>query len=273
MNIVFWSPTQFAGRKSTHLLLMVLYAILKEEGEQLVLHADEAGSGPEHFLLSGKERMRMMEEKEFGIELLDRFLRCTRFEKELVVNAAYTFAEGKLHILPPGSALFYEEKEKAAEAVCRIIKRAAGMFQNVWVELPAGVSAFSEQILSIADLVVINLSQSPRELARIEKLPSFKREYFLIGAYEQRSIYSQYNMRLLHPRLRGNAGVIPYEKRLLAACCAGEAEMFLQKKWEAGGEEEETLLYGEVRKIYDAWKKAERKTSGILYDTAGEGVS
>lgn len=270
MNIVFWSPTQFAGRKSTHLLLLALSAIAREGGEQLVLHADSEGSGPEHFLLSGRQRARMMEEKEFGIELLDRFLGCTRFEKELVVNAAYTFAEGKLHILPPGSALFYEEKEKAAEAVLGIIKRATGVFENVWVELPAGVCAFSEQILLNADLVVINLAQSPRELARIDELPSFKGEYFLIGAYEQRSIYSLYNMMLLHPRLRGRAGVIPYERRLLAACCAGEAETFWKRESDGRREEEKTWLYGEVRKIYDVWKEKEGEASGVSYSGAGK---
>lgn len=260
MKIVFWSPTPFAGRKSSHLLLLALQAISEEGGEQLVLHTDAEGSGPEHFLLSGKNRTRLMEEKEFGIELLDKLLCCERFEKELAVNAAYSFAEGKLHILPSGSHLFYQDQKRATDAVLGVMQRACEVFQHVWVELPAGVSSFSETILSAADLVVINLAQSPCTLARIEQIPPYAKEYFIIGAYEQRCIYSKYNVTLLQPRLRGKCGVIPYEKRYLAACCTGETEAFWQKE-NSYGKEEKTPFLGEVKRIYDDWKKKESETS------------
>jgi len=120
MKIAVWSPTPFAGRKSTHLLLLVLMTIMVEKSEQLVIHTDSEGSGAEHFLLSGNHRNRMMEQKEFGVEFLCRSLHCERFSKELAINSSYTFAEGKLHVLPGGSRRFYEERDATAE-VCDMI--------------------------------------------------------------------------------------------------------------------------------------------------------
>lgn len=251
MKIVFWSMTPFSGRKSSNLLLMALQAAAEEGGEQLVIHADGGGSGPEHFLLSGRNRLRMMEQREFGVELLDKMLHCGRFDKEMAVNASYTFAGERLHILPAGSRFFYQgREEETAESVTGIMKRAAECFQNVWVEAPAGNSAFAGRLCQMADLVVINLAQSPGEVAKLAQLPVYEREFFLIGAYEKRCTYTGHNMMLLYPRLHGRCASIPYQARYLAACCAGEAESF----WERGNHQGQTdVLYPffkEVKKAY-----------------------
>lgn len=255
MKLVFWSPTPFSGRKSSHLLLLALQAA-KEGGEQLVLHADVNGSGPEHFLLSGKNRNRMMEQGEFGIELLEKRLRCERYGKETVITSAYSFGEGKLHILPSGGRFFYRSRETAAaEAVVGMMRRAEADFEHVWVEAPAGGSEFSKRILEAADLVVINFSQSPVEVLRALEAPFYQREFFLIGAYEKRSIYTKHNLMLLHPRLQGKCSVIPYDIRFLAACCEGETEAFWERGSYPGKEEFLHPFFHEIRKTYLGLKR------------------
>ncbi|MGN1084276.1 MAG: hypothetical protein ACI4QX_04695 [Lachnospiraceae bacterium] len=260
MKIVFWSPTPFSGRKSSNLLLMALQAVAEEGREQLIVHADESGSGPEHFLLSGRNRIRMMERKEFGVELLDKLLCCERFTKELAVNASYTFAEGRLHILPSGSRFFYQgREEKAAEAVTGIMKRAEEYFQTVWVEAPAGNSAFSEQLCRTADLVVVNLAQSPGEAAKIAQLPVYGKEFFFIGAHEKRCTYNRHNMMLLYPRLYGKCAAVPYQARYLAACCAGEAEAFWERGIHQGEEDVLYPFFKEVKKAYLSLKRCQEE--------------
>lgn len=260
MKIVFWSLTPFAGRKSSNLLLMALQAVVEEGTEQLVIHADEKGSGPEHFLLSGRNRIRMMEQREFGVELLDKMLHCERFDKELAVNASYTFAEGKLHILPAGSRLFYQgREEKAAEAVTGIMKRAAECFRNVWIEAPAGNSALAEELCKAADLVVINLAQSPSEAAKLVKAPVYRKEFFLIGAHEKRCTYTRHNMMLLYPRLHGKCAAIPYQDRYLAACCAGETEEFWERRSHTGEADALHPFFKEVGKAYLSLKRCQEE--------------
>lgn len=258
MKIAVWSPTSFAGRKSAHLLLLALQTIGEEGGEQLVLHTDCEGSGPEHFLLSGVQRSRMMKQQEFGVEHLCRLLHCERFSKEAVINSSYTFAEGKLHVLPAGNAAFYQGKEKdAAKAVCSMMNLAGEVFQNVWVELPAGESEFSSQIISMTDYVIVNLTQSPYEVSKIGKIPRFEHVLYLFGAYEQRSIYALQNMMLLFPELRGKCAAIPYNTGFLAACCAGDVESFWMRQSSPESEKSATSFSRAVENAYRKWKGGE----------------
>ena len=256
MKIAVWSPTPFAGRKSTHLLLFALQAITEEGGEQLVLHTDPEGSGPAHFLLSGIHRKRMMEQNEFGVEFLGRVLRCERFSKELAVNAAYTFAEGKLHVLPAGSRSFYRETPiNAAEAVCRMMRAAEAVFQNVWVELPAGESLFSEKVLQEVDCIIVNLAQSPCEVVKASGFPEPASSFYLLGAYEQQNIFSAHNLTRLAPELSGKCAAIPYNPGFLAACCEGEAEQFWVRSVKLKERTEYATFYRAVEKAYRKWKE------------------
>lgn len=263
MKIAVWSPTPFAGRKSTHLLLLALQAIIEEGGEQLVLHADYEGSGPEHFLLSGIQRSRMIRQKEFGVELLCRLLHCERFSKELAVNSSYTFAEGKLHVLPAGNITFYRGREQeAGKAICNIMQFAGKDFQNVWVELPAGESEFSRQIFSAADCVIVNLAQSPCEVEKIGRLPHFENAFYMIGAYEQRSIYAMHNMMLLFPELRGRCAVVPYHAGFLAACCTGDVESFWMREISQRDTKAVPTFFRAVEKAYEKWKEGGSEKCG-----------
>lgn len=255
MKIAIWSPTAFAGRKSANSLLLALKAIAEGEGDQLIIHADPEGSGPEHFMLSGNHRRRMLNEKEFGVEFLANLLRCERFSKEQVINAAYTFAEEKLHVLPPGRKTFYAHNvEEVIDTVSRIVLNAAEVFGHVWIELPAGDSVLADRMLSLADCVIINLTQSPAETEKLKEMQRLKNVFYLVGAYEQRNILSVRNLELLYPGLRGRCGSIPYCREFLAACCAGEVEEFCMR--EAGQKEkiETAVFLGAVEKAYAAWK-------------------
>lgn len=255
MKVAFWSPTPFAGRKSSNLLLLALQAIEEEAEEQLVVHMDPEGSGPEHFLLSGRHRNRMVEQKEFGVEFLCRLLQCERFSKEVVKNAAYTFVDGKLHVLPAGSRAFYEGKEgKAAELICTMIRMANEVFRNVWIELPAGKSGLCEPVLNEADCVIVNLAQSPCVGEKLIEIPKLNNAFYIVGAYEQRNIYTVHNMMLLYPELRGKCAAIPYHPGFIEACCAGEAERFWMRGVSGAEEKVFPSFFREIEKTYGKWK-------------------
>ena len=81
MKIAVWSPTPYAGRKSANLLLLALQSIADDGGEQLIVHIDPEGSGPEHFLLSGRHRTRMVEQKEFGLSFYANYCIVSAFQK------------------------------------------------------------------------------------------------------------------------------------------------------------------------------------------------
>lgn len=254
MIIAVWSPTRFAGRKSSNLLLLALQEIEAEGGEQLILHMDPEGSGPEHFLLSGHHRRRMVEQKEFGVEALCKVLLCERFSKEAVKNAAYTFADGKLHILPAGSRSFYEEIENR-QVMCDILHAAGKEFQNVWIELPAGDVGIREDIFEKADCIIVNFAQSPWEVEKLSKLPGLKKVFYIVGAYEQRNIYTVHNLMLMFPGLRGRCIAIPYCSAFSEACCGGAVEHFWKRKGSTGEEKMYPAFFKEVEKMYRKWKE------------------
>jgi len=254
MKIAVWSPTAFAGRKSSNLLLFVLQA-LGEGGEQLIIHADPEGSGPEHFLLSGTHRRRMMKEREFGVEFLSNLLRCERFSKEQVTNASYTFADGKLHVLPSGGRDFYaKEVGNTAGIISRLMRNADEVFDHVWIELPAGESQLAERILSEADCVIVNLAQSIVETEKLKAVHGMKHAFYLVGAYEKRNILTVHNLELLYPDMRRKCSSIPYCQDFLAACCAGEAETFWERGVGQGEKKEKAAFLYAVEKAYTDWK-------------------
>jgi hypothetical protein len=253
---------------------MALQAIAAGEGEQLVIHADPEGSGPEHFLLSGSHRRRMMNEKEFGVEFFASLMRCERFSKEQVINAAYTFAEGKLHVLPAGGNGFYAGNgNDVADVLSQIMMRANEVFRNVWIELPAGNSESINGILSEADCVIVNLAQSPFETEKLREVQRKENVFYLVGAYEQRNILSVHNLELLYSQLRGQCAGIPYNSEFLAACCSGEVEAFWLRGTGQKGQGETAAFLSAVEKTYTKWKmrcgcdtdqkKQERESTGI----------
>ena len=264
MKIAVWSPTPFAGRKSSNMLLLAMQTIAEEGGEQLMVHLDPEGSGPEHFLLSGRHRNRMIEQKEFGVELLCRLLHCERFSKETAVNAAYTFVGGKLHILPPGNRSFYEKDEKeVTEELCGMLRQTERVFQNVWIELPAGRSERNDRMLKEADGVIINLAQSPYELGKIGQFPRLRNVFYIVGAYEQRNIYAVHNLMLLYPGLRGKCAEIPYSPAFLGACCTGEAERFWMRGVNRTDEDVYPSFFQKIETVYKKWKEGGDKEGCI----------
>lgn len=269
MKIAVWSPTEFAGRKSSNLLIFAMQAIARNGGEQLVIHTDAKGSGPEHFLLGGRYRTRMIKQKEFGVELLCKMMHCRRFTKEMAVNAAYSFAEGKLHVLPPGNTSFYEKGKEGVKELCGLIRCAGDLFRNVWIELPAGENELSRELISAVDCVLVSFAQSPHEITKLETAANLKNAFYLVGAYEQRNIFSLNNLCLLHPFLRGKSGVVPYDAGFFAACCTGEAEAFLMRGF--GSDRGDSSFFHTVEKSYLKWEKGvngydaetvEKKTEG-----------
>lgn len=254
MKTAIWSPTPFAGRKSANLLLLAAMDIRRESREQLILHADPVGSGPEHFLLGGRSRRRMWEKKEFGLGYLWESLRCNGFSKDCARNASYTFWDGKLHVLPAGERGFYKEAQWA-EMIAGIMKQAEKAFRNVWIELPAGRTEFTDRLLCDADVVVINLAQSLTELEKIKEIPTFRKECFLFGAYDARTICNFYNLERRFERLRGCCGTIPYHPGYLSACSEGRAEYFCFRETASDPERRDGAFQKAVEKAYTLWKE------------------
>jgi len=252
--IVFWSPLAYAGRKTSNLLLMAYEA--SKSGEQLLVHADSRGSGPEHFLLSGNNRNRMLKQKEFGLELLERLMRCNRFEKSTVINCAYSFFDHRVHVLPPGNLTDFGEDKERIDTWLALFQRLSMDFQNVWVEAPAGRSEFSDRLCKMADLVVINLAQSPVELAKINEIVQYPKELFLIGAYEQKNAYSVHNLEQLYPRLKKKCLAVPFMRSFSTYTASGRGELFIRGRMERFFDREDAMLFREMEQSHHSFLEA-----------------
>lgn len=255
MKYAFWSPTPFSGRKTSNLLLMALRAAA-EGKEQLVIHADPVGSGPEHFLLSGRSRSRMRECNDFGVETLENALKCREFDRELAIDCAYSFCEERLHVLPAGNKFFYMGRDEViGDTVAGIMKRASGEFANVWVELPGGECGYRDRILEEADVVVICFSQSFCEFTKITEGYRDNKFFYMIGAYEKRCVFGKHNLTLLYPELRKRCGGVPYHGKFMEACCLGTAELFWERGRCQGEDSDYYSFFGETEKTYQELKR------------------
>ena len=269
MKIAVWGPTPFAGRKTVNLLLFAMQALKMEGKEQLILHADPSGSGPEHFLLSGVHRTRMMKKKEFGLELLCKMMHCERVTKEMIVDASYSFAEGKLHVLPAGHKEFYEDNDAVIKELCNVFHWADKLFSNVWIELPAGESTLVKEIIPYVDCVIVNFAQSPGEIIKLDPAIQASCVFYVVGAYEQRNIFTLHNLQLLYPFLRGKCSGVPYYTALAAACCSGEAEAVMLREPEK--EMRIPTLFLELMKTYKRQKEGEYTDDRAIMEKVEKG--
>ena len=258
MKVAVWSPVPFGGRKSSGLLSLVFQALQEESGEQLIIHADAFGSGPEHYLLGGRQRSRMIKKKEFGLELLCRLMQCGPCTKEMVVNASYSFADNRIHVLPAGDKMFYEETDRASKEICEMIRRTGSFFQNVWIELPAGKNEMVKAVFDIVDYIIGCFPQSPYVISSLEKCAEYPNMFYVVGAYETRNIYTIHNLQLLYPFLRGRCFGIPYDVAFMAACSVGEAEQYLRREASVERERKIPLIHSEIKKIYRKGIKGEK---------------
>ena len=185
------------------------------------------------------------------------------------MDASYSFAEGKLHVLPAGHKEFYEDNTAVIKELHNVLYWADKLFSNVWIELPAGESSLVKEMLPQVDCVIVNFAQSPGEIAKLDPAFQASHVYYVAGAYEQRNIFSLHNLQLLYPFLRGKCSGVPYYTALAAACCSGEAEVVMQREPEK--EMKIPALFSELMKTCKKQKEGECTDDLAITETGGKG--
>ena len=172
---------------------------------------------------------------ESGVEGLIKLITSNRTTADTVANYTKIIYKDKLDVLPAPQTQIYEEYVKTAQMYPNVIKNANRTYDLVFVDVAKTLPEEQrKQILEIADVIVVNLSQRLAILNNFMKLRQ-ENEFFRknnimlnIGRYDPHSKYNTKNItRFMNEKVEVHA--IPYNTLFFEASAESSVpELFLR---------------------------------------------
>ena len=241
MKIVFWSPVHGQTRQSSNLLAVSLNLAMEQHKKILVTQTQYRMNDLEDAVVGrvGKKEFRDRFYQDMGIDSLIRCLKRKRIEKADIENCCVQLLTDEEFVLLPGSQCGNYEifQETVGEAVHTVLEEAEKYYDFVFIDTNPGGDRISRQLLQIADLIVINLSQNVGVIDRFfwdyPKELRGKKVFFLFGSYLADSCYNLSNLRYRYGMIRrSNAAVIPMNVGFMDAIASGNVRNYFAKNLE-----------------------------------------
>lgn len=129
----------------------------------------------------------------------------------------------------------------------KFIKALQGLEQLIFIELDSGMGSLNQYLLSMLDLVVINLGQGSKSLHGIKNQSLLmKKSLFLVGRYDSNS---KYNVRNLIRRYHINEdciAVIPYSVKYQDSINEGKTMEFVDRNYKCLKHDEDFGFFKEA---------------------------
>ncbi len=251
MVIAFWSPCRGQSGTTTNMLLMAYGFARNSSGRGLIIQPKPASYRAED-LISGsivREKGKMYGEQ--GISSLLMGLKTAPPYRELFDDSVSEIIHGKLDILKDTDGVrdIYEHSCNR-----RLIERlpfiAEQFYAYVFCDVKAGEDALSEELVSGADIIVVNLRQN-RAMIEDALMKDFgDRAFYLFGEYLSDSIYTIANIRRMYRQIsRRNSGTIPYCSSINDSASAGNLFRLMERYC---GADRDYGDFEELRSVYEA---------------------
>lgn len=195
---------------------------------------------------------------EAGIDGIVQLLKSNKLTPEIVPNYAKMVFKGRLEVLFASSLGEKEYREKSSDGYKDALNIASKYYDIVFVDLCKGINnAIAKDILSIADVVVINITQSLPMLDDYIKFSmenltfDMKKAILSIGRYD---IHSKYNVKNVarYIQSKQNIYAVPYNTVFYEAMGEGNAAHFFLKYRKVSEKNEHFRFIQEVRKLSEA---------------------
>lgn len=197
-----------------------------------------------------------------GIDGLVKLTLSNKLTPEAVTNyTRLVFPGNRLEVLSGSKAETYQEYEKVRQTYGEVIQAADQFYDLVFVDLNKGLdNDYIKGILSMSDLVVVNITQRLKLLKEFEKIRDenilFRRDntMVLIGRYDK---FSKYNAKNIARTLgyKGEVSVIPYNTLFFEACNEGKVADFFLRFRNLNPTDRNALFIEEIKKAVLAIKE------------------
>lgn len=240
MNIVFWSVNNAHACCSTNALAMAFWQALniEDESDERVSFIQTGFSDfSSDYALLGPQ---VLQESYFGTGM-DNLLSIAR-SRELVYedayNSSFSLADKNMLYYIASRQMNRESFEQTMSKLPDLIKGLNAHVDYNYIDLMHGESELADEVIAIADIIVVNASQNELVLQESAKaadrmikseLATKKKLRFCIGNYETSSTYSLKNIAKRYPIMRGRIFCIPRNIDYLDAIGAGRMNEFFVK--------------------------------------------
>ena len=242
--IAFWSDEEKETGQTMSLVALSTYMSIKHNYRILNVDTSFRDQTLEnsYWDLSKEEKLvkTIVQDKnqlglESGVEGLLKMIRSNRIESRIVPNYTRIVFKEKLDILCPPKTNKYDEYKEIAEKYTTILQVADRSYDMVFVDVSKMLPKSQvKQILEIADIIVVNVSQRMKIIDEFLKL-RMENEFFRknniminIGRYDN---YSKYNIKNLSRYMGEKKDIyaIPYNTLFFEACSdSNVSELFFR---------------------------------------------
>lgn len=227
-KIVFWSPLHGQGQTSNlHIISLVLSLLYKKKVLMMQTHMSMNNlEGP----LVGKSMGFLDTEdssifQDIGLDAAVMYSRMNMLMDDILESCCVTFPNTSLLLLPGTEMKNRETYERdICSVLCRMILDAEKSVDTVMIDSDCGREGLSIRLMSLADIIVINLTQSKYVLNRFfseygDLLNKHKNIFYLFGNYDRNSGYNINNCLIKYRKYinKNNSGTIPYCTRYMDA--------------------------------------------------------
>lgn len=220
-KIVFWSPLHGQGQTSNlHIISLITSLLHKKRVLMMQTHMSLNNlEGP----LVGKNLEILTTEdynifQDIGLDAAVMYSRMNRLVDNIFESCCITFPNTSLYLLPGTGTKNRETFERdISSAVYKMILHAEDNVDIVMIDTNSGNDDLSIKLLSLADVIVINLTQRKYVLNKFfidygEIFDKYKNVFFIFGNYDRHSGYNIINCQRKYGKYinKDNSGVIPY---------------------------------------------------------------
>jgi cellulose biosynthesis protein BcsQ len=174
--------------------------------------------------------------EDIGLDTAVTFSSMNKLNKDMLENCCITFPDTHLLLLPGTETKCRETFDRdIGKAVSRVIHDADQCAEIVLIDCNSGDDKLSSKLMSMADLIVINLTQHRYVLDKffIEYNRYFadnQKIFYLFGDYDDNSCFNINNFRRRYKKFinSNNSGVIPYCTAFLDAQNESDVVRFIK---------------------------------------------
>ncbi|MDI9509931.1 MAG: hypothetical protein QM217_09030 [Bacillota bacterium] len=258
-KLVFWSPLHGQGQTSNLHIIGLIMSLLHNK-RVLLTQTHLSMNNLEGPLVGKNVDINEIDDskifQDIGLDAAVMFSKMNLLMEKVLESCCITFPNSSLLLMPGTKTRSLETFDRdIGNAICPMIQKAENYVDIVMIDANSGKNDLSFKLMSMADLVVINLSQRRYVLNKFfdeygEDLKEYKKVFYILGNYDKNSGYNIFNCRRKHGRYinKFNSGVIPYSSKYMDAQNESNI-MGMVKEWFRINK------YGEGNKISNLVKK------------------
>lgn len=207
-----------------------------------------------------------------GVEGLVRTLSSNRGTGDIIKSYSKPVLNERLDVLQAPRAVDYKQYLNISEYFYKIVELANETYDMVFVDLSGKISKENkERILSISDLVVVNLLQNMNSINNFMKLKkensfySKKNILLMLGRYNPNSKYSNKNVAR-YMREKEIPLIVPYNILFADECSEGRiVDYFLKIQRIKGYDNKDTYFINQLRNTMKSIEyKMQEKLNGLI---------